>query len=815
MFPLSESEIEDLYNFFDSKNLLNDCLNITHLPELYKSINIKTISIESLLKDDIEQSKTVISFFANQHLTEDNLDEYINKLTKVSSERIIIAWPKVGSTHTKSIKWINHNLEIKGYIIDDTLIDDLYFFLLENYITNSIYIFNKVEKKIKTIEDMIDDVYRQDLDILSLSDYEVDFLRTKSTNVEKNILSFIDNKSEDPINRLNRVTANIATYPARFESLLQTLDSIKGQFDEVRIYLNNYDFVPNELLEYTTHIGEDLTDNGKFFWSNNSGEYYFTLDDDTIYPPDYVEKTLPFIRNRIVSYHGRKLLNNDKSYFFDQKIYSMDKQLLREVELDVFSTGVSAFDTNFFKPTIWRSPNKRNTDLLISLEASIYGMKIVSLPKQSYWIKSTKASSDGIFSTAIFDETIQRRIAKMIEVWKQDEKKIYETVSNHILTKDSNKILIEEICKLEFDNFYHFNCGDGKTIGHLSKIRQSRFVGIERDPDRIEFCKRKFSGHNILFLEEEFEKLPISQNSVVLVSDSLINFEHTFSIWQNLKSNSYLITTKKLHTHYNGFLSILNKGLQIDFFIYYKEKKQELLLQHPYQKTYVINLPDCNLSEERVKLFSNNSQVFNNVEIFSAVKGRTKFYSNKVVDTWTGTTILGENKTKTLTDGEVGCCMSHIGVWEKIIQDDIEVALILEDDAVKYLPGFDNIVQDLFQQLPDDWDIFLTGYWSYDKNDIKISEMIYKCEIFILAHAYFITKKACQKILESHLPLKLPLDNFLSSVSKELNIYRHNYGTKDTSSSSNKRIPILNSYLIRTYSDCSVISKHTGEWLIV
>ena len=78
MFPLSESEIQDLYNFFDSKNLVNDCLNITHLPELYKGINIKTISIESLLKDEIEQSKTVISFFANQHLTEDNLDEYIN-----------------------------------------------------------------------------------------------------------------------------------------------------------------------------------------------------------------------------------------------------------------------------------------------------------------------------------------------------------------------------------------------------------------------------------------------------------------------------------------------------------------------------------------------------------------------------------------------------------------------------------------------------------------------------------------------------------------------------------------------------------------
>ena len=144
----------------------------------------------------------------------------------------------------------------------------------------------------------------------TISEEEVEYFDfLKIQNVDTNILNFIskfDKKSDELIEHFqikkgHKVTANIATQPKRFESLLETLESIDGQFDEIRLYLNNFSYVPDELKKYTTYIGDDLTDNGKFFWSNNEDEYYFTLDDDIIYPSDYVEKTLPLIGDRIVT----------------------------------------------------------------------------------------------------------------------------------------------------------------------------------------------------------------------------------------------------------------------------------------------------------------------------------------------------------------------------------------------------------------------------------------------------------------------------------------------------------------------------------
>ena len=113
----------------------------------------------------------------------------------------------------------------------------------------------------------------------TISDDEIDYFHyLKNLNPDTNIIEYISsfdtiNDLVYPVDTSLKVTANIATQPHRFESLLKTLETIDGQFDEIRLYLNNFDYVPSELKKFTTYIGEDLTDNGKFFWSNNDNEY--------------------------------------------------------------------------------------------------------------------------------------------------------------------------------------------------------------------------------------------------------------------------------------------------------------------------------------------------------------------------------------------------------------------------------------------------------------------------------------------------------------------------------------------------------------
>ena len=212
-----------------------------------------------------------------------------------------------------------------------------------------------------------------------------------------------------------KTTANIATYPARFPTLLKMLKSIEGQFDEVRIYLNEYKKIPDELKSYTCKLGENLTDNGKFWWADKVGhEYYFTLDDDIIYPSDYVDKTIPRIKDRVVSYHGRKLKGVGLSYYRGHGCYHCTAELKEEQEIDVGGSGVMAFDTRYFRPQVHRWIERCMSDLLVSAEAAQQGLSVVCLPRDRHWITLAPQVTDTIYDRFKKDEKPQNFLADFI-----------------------------------------------------------------------------------------------------------------------------------------------------------------------------------------------------------------------------------------------------------------------------------------------------------------------------------------------------------------------------------------------------------------
>lgn len=248
----------------------------------------------------------------------------------------------------------------------------------------------------------------------TISDLEFEFFDRVDVDPMASFLGRSSKNNHFEVKTGHRVTANIATHPPRFEKLLRTLESIDGQFDEIRIYLNNYSGVPQELSGYSTYLGPDLTDNAKFLWSHEPGEYYFTLDDDIVYPSDYVDKTIGLIGDRVVSYHGRRLYGKGQRYYDNHRVYSYFEGLKQEVVLDVAGTGVMAFDTDVFSPALWRTPNYRMTDLVVSLEAHLSGIDLVCLPRQTLWLGSGGGDFDGIYWEERDQDEPQRRFADMI-----------------------------------------------------------------------------------------------------------------------------------------------------------------------------------------------------------------------------------------------------------------------------------------------------------------------------------------------------------------------------------------------------------------
>ena len=201
-----------------------------------------------------------------------------------------------------------------------------------------------------------------------------------------------------------KITANIATYPPRKESLKRMLESIAGQFDEVRVCFNEYknqDEIYNFGHWFTDTYAtsfvicwpvENLTDNGKFYGLDRitEPEYYFTLDDDLIYPPDYVEKTLEALKvyGCIVSHHGRRLLGTGLNYYKGHKAFRCLDEIKEAERIDVPGTGVMAFDTRYFHPKgLAHDPRQRMSDLIFAEAAAKAGKQIGVLPHPLGWIK--------------------------------------------------------------------------------------------------------------------------------------------------------------------------------------------------------------------------------------------------------------------------------------------------------------------------------------------------------------------------------------------------------------------------------------------
>ena len=432
----------------------------------------------------------------------------------------------------------------------------------------------------------ISDIWENLPNFSNYSDWELDFILGHPHQSESSqMCDYLANleTSEKKPHPSHKITANIATQKSRLLLLLDTLESIRGQFDEVRIYLNDYDSIPPELEEWTCQLGPDLTDNGKFFWSQNLNEYYFTLDDDIIYPPDYVQRTLPKIKNRIVTYHGRNLTKIGQPYYGGHKVYTFYQQTSHEIRLDVGGTGVMAFDTNQFQPTFWKSPAKKMTDLTISLEASIWNVEIFLLTKEYHWIKPNSRGCSGIYHEFLNKDTLQTRFADMILINKDSQNRL---AKNPLITSIGSQgcELIREKISLLLKNsglwtFYHLGCFGGNFIKHLSQISDFReFIAIDSVSERIEWSRLNFSDNDensqrsIKFICAEFWQIEFCQNSVVLINDYNISPERTQEIWNKLPRNSHFISTKIIDSIPQlGFRTTSTDGTKLMHYYYIKQ----------------------------------------------------------------------------------------------------------------------------------------------------------------------------------------------------------------------------------------------------
>jgi len=115
-----------------------------------------------------------------------------------------------------------------------------------------------------------------------------------------------------------------------------------------------------------------------------------------------------------------------------------------------------------------------------------------------------------------------------------------------------------------------------------------------------------------------------------------------------------------------------------------------------------------------------------------------------------------------LLPGELGCAVSHLRLWEKMVIEDIEEALIFEDDIL-IGKSFLEILQ-CREKLPKDWEHINFTSWTSVKPIGELIADIYRACVFVdfpySSAAYLLTKKGAEKLLKGCKQIYRPIDHY-------------------------------------------------------
>lgn len=147
------------------------------------------------------------------------------------------------------------------------------------------------------------------------------------------------------------------------------------------------------------------------------------------------------------------------------------------------------------------------------------------------------------------------------------------------------------------------------------------------------------------------------------------------------------------------------------------------------------------------------------------------------------------------TPATIGCFLSHRNAWEQVVDRNLSSALILEDDA-EFDPDFHIVVDDLFKELPDDFDVLLLGCfqncnpedsitafessWAsvllrgWPKKAVRYSDNLGILGCTSGLHAYVLSRKGAQKLLDKFEKASFHVDIALFLDREDLRIFSAN-----------------------------------------
>lgn len=194
----------------------------------------------------------------------------------------------------------------------------------------------------------------------------------------------------------DRRVAGFATMPGREGSLKRAVESIADQVDEVRVHFNDAGrcrgvSLPDNVIRSWSH--KNLGDQEKLMCVSEAGEagaWVFTCDDDLIYPPDYCDTLIGWMREMprptALSAHGARLRSPFVSYYRSRQTFHCTSHIEHLESVDVIGTGCALFHPQAmpFRREDFPSPNMADVWTAIALARG--GIARAAVPHPRGWL---------------------------------------------------------------------------------------------------------------------------------------------------------------------------------------------------------------------------------------------------------------------------------------------------------------------------------------------------------------------------------------------------------------------------------------------
>lgn len=201
------------------------------------------------------------------------------------------------------------------------------------------------------------------------------------------------------------IVAHLATYPARAALLAANIAHLRALFPKLVVCLNGYQAVPDFLLgdeRVAAFIPDtDLKDAGKFAGDTGAAQLHFLVDDDLVYPDDYVTRMVAHAQAHgapaVVGVHGVDYRFWYRGGARGRRVFHFRSALGKAREVDALGTGTVLVSGSGLPPLSYMQDAAGFVDIRFARWCAERRLPRICVTRPAGWLRQCEFDGPNLF----------------------------------------------------------------------------------------------------------------------------------------------------------------------------------------------------------------------------------------------------------------------------------------------------------------------------------------------------------------------------------------------------------------------------------